>query len=1603
MRENSGVECSRFVIWEGASLDQCSPEDHGWLTELLKSRDFHSLQDLSGLDPSAISECADRFAAILNDSDLGRLVHTFWPGTIAQQPPNLTTQSVDILELSVRSAHCLQHAGIATIGDLTRWSIERLLTIKNMGRKSAMEIRAKLEELLLQNPDESQLPTSVRPEWLCLSALFSLEQCGLDEGICQRLNDAGISRIDDLVSRSIESLRYWAGLTDANVGDLQRQLLHVDLPLESLLPLWVRAHYSELQEAFEEDVEQLLSRDTTVDALGHPIAAAAQPLSFDTTIDSAVPVALSVSPTPACLEDELEKFFAANSNDRQKQIVRRLMGWDGGQGTTLEQAGQEFECTRERIRQILVKSLRPSTAIKPIFLEKAIGCVERCVPAYAEDAETALVDAGIIRTSFRVEGIEKTAKHLNVPAPWTTEIWNSRRLVVNPSAMRGIRDFFTAARKRVSHYGITRKDYVLAEISTEVTVETLDLYCSLLEGLVWLDELRQWFWLPTGKNSVLNRLTKILRVVPTLALSEARAGVLRDRRMEDVELPPDVFRRLCASLPWCRVEGDQLAAGGALPPDDRDSDETTLVEILRQMGPFTGRRDLWKLANGSGVEKVSFDRLLSESVVIIRPAREVYALIGSDLATIHDQILEVPQEDTPEVFEQPENDLPAEGAQGADVLGLCDPESADFHEQALGCILGRSGDLRAAGPWSLMEVGLTEADFGKLRQWGRISTIEFRDLAKRRLRFGLIPVTGIEAIAFTFLAYCCEIGRNAATEGEFWPIINNEIGPSLRRQIFANGYPKPRVRDATESICSRLNIRHVFGREGERSWLRSVFLQFGISRSGWKRLPGWLARGVTPLPVAIEVLLQPTSSLQSTSFAEFWQTLQRFRWQQLSLEQTRKALSNSSWVTESEIDRLLSAAAARPEVNRSEDHHNSAAVEESDCLMESPLLTWRDEPRFELPINSRCKWLIEPRYVLVLGSGKRIPLTRDQDEYTLNLPGGKLEVDLTEAVITVDLQRHQTSCLAEPLAITLAPKDYDFAFYGPNGRMLPYGEERFDSNGRFVLLCRSSCEVTIEPAEPYMRRVFRGDWTVRAYLQGVPNGLEIHKASHTLWTTPQQSPRTAVAARKMTVACAGGRWGESAALFLESFDEGVPAHLIVGRSRVPLERTLTGKFRGALVLSPNVDYGRVPVRIECVSNGRLRRSAATLQMGPLHGIAVETEAGWKVFKERVDMDAEYLCSHRILTQIPSHFDGDVCEIGDWAWMEGDHFCGRRQSAACAIGRDLHALGESLRLSVGPYNRPFGGQRLARGVIHSGVMHWIERDGDEYQIQLRRTFQFGPDHAIWVWHENQSEPEVVVGSDWIQEDDSCLIALHPGARPVAFAISFQGAWLGARTCQKGWAGFADLISSSTDWRATARWLRWWRIPLLHENLKTAAHTRIVESRLATMGSWASNEDLQGGAKYSEEHEDAWRSVTRSLLWDWKPDAKESAAILKGLGLLTGNPELDSEQAWEGYEDLLAIHPLLLAQAALRSLTELYPGQNLEDLLYLLEKLRNRILGIDLYASGNQIDKELTRARNAGHSGNGGRRSLRYTKPFARCRGSRTRRAGQGSQSPRCDRQ
>lgn len=63
------------------------------------------------------------------------------------------TEIVD-LDLSVRSINCLRRAGFKTVEELANLTVEKLMKIRNLGRKSLKEILEKLEELGIKIEEE---------------------------------------------------------------------------------------------------------------------------------------------------------------------------------------------------------------------------------------------------------------------------------------------------------------------------------------------------------------------------------------------------------------------------------------------------------------------------------------------------------------------------------------------------------------------------------------------------------------------------------------------------------------------------------------------------------------------------------------------------------------------------------------------------------------------------------------------------------------------------------------------------------------------------------------------------------------------------------------------------------------------------------------------------------------------------------------------------------------------------------------------------------------------------------------------------------------------------------------------------------------------------------------------------------------------------------------------------------------------------------------------------------------------------------------------------------------------------------------------------------
>src|SRR5207244_3452348 len=141
---------------------------------------------------------------------------------------------------------------------------------------------------------------------------------------------------------------------------------------------------------------------------------------------------------------------------------------------------------------------------------------------------------------------------------------------------------------------------------------------------------------------------------------------------------------------------------------------------------------------------------------------------------------------------------------------------------------------------SIAELDLDDLAYKRLCQWGTGGPLSLGKLAGQARPLLHSHVLGFEAFGLVFLSYCSEVARRKASEGEVWRVIHESLGVDLRRSLFFNGYPLSQVREATERAVRKFHIRNVFGLEGAQAWMRTIFLQLGITVSGMKRLPAWL-------------------------------------------------------------------------------------------------------------------------------------------------------------------------------------------------------------------------------------------------------------------------------------------------------------------------------------------------------------------------------------------------------------------------------------------------------------------------------------------------------------------------------------------------------------------------------------------------------------------------------------------------------------------------------------------------------------------------------------------------------------------------------------------
>jgi len=336
------------------------------------------------------------------------------------------------------------------------------------------------------------------------------------------------------------------------------------------------------------------------------------------------------------LDEELHEFASLAGAQRNTRIVLRRNGWDGGPRQTLEETGQAFGVTRERVRQICARVTRAINGGRPYApaLDRALEAIYALLPAGKVDIEHALVDQGIVSSQLDLSGIEMAARVLGRGA--SLSIVGSGIMTDDAESTREASVVVRAAHKAVSRWGVATHDDVAVSASdlgqdpvgSELVVRVL----TACPGYRLLDAEAGWFTMLSQRSSLRSRMRKILSVTSPISVAELRAGLGRHYRVQGFAPPSRVLLALCELLPGYRVEGSTVFAEPAL--DWRavlSGVERQMVGVLKEHGPVMSRIDYEELCVARGVGKSTFYVYLDYSPVLHRYARGVYGLRGADV------------------------------------------------------------------------------------------------------------------------------------------------------------------------------------------------------------------------------------------------------------------------------------------------------------------------------------------------------------------------------------------------------------------------------------------------------------------------------------------------------------------------------------------------------------------------------------------------------------------------------------------------------------------------------------------------------------------------------------------------------------------------------------------------------------------------------------------------------------------------------------------------------------------------------------------------------------------------------------------------------------
>ncbi len=340
------------------------------------------------------------------------------------------------------------------------------------------------------------------------------------------------------------------------------------------------------------------------------------------------------------LDLELEGIVdAVLDSPRSRAVVLARLGFGGRPPVTLEAAGRMVGLTREGVRQIEKRFHEAVTAaveaggVWAPALERALRSIRATGLVSEARLQARLSRKGLIPEGFSAASVLAAAKVLGKPL----EVYAARGLISGRPVAVTPERIGEIATRLVSYWGLTTIEDVCVQVAEETSFEVSERHATLLlethKNFSWLDRQDGWCWLyPAGKNRLLNQVSKIMSVTPSLSVEDLQRGIARHHDMRDLSAPRHVLARLCEDTGLYEHHDGRILAKPGHPHwrQTLGEHEATIVEVLLDHGPIMTFEDLRRIVvQEKGVKPCTFTMHLGSSPPLIHHAHGVYGLRGT--------------------------------------------------------------------------------------------------------------------------------------------------------------------------------------------------------------------------------------------------------------------------------------------------------------------------------------------------------------------------------------------------------------------------------------------------------------------------------------------------------------------------------------------------------------------------------------------------------------------------------------------------------------------------------------------------------------------------------------------------------------------------------------------------------------------------------------------------------------------------------------------------------------------------------------------------------------------------------------------------------------